>query len=84
VDKVSLFEYHLLKYVYVLSHYDHALKDKRLREAVDLLMSRQDSQGRWAIDKPYRGWQEFEFGKKDSPSKWAPLNALRVLKRLYS
>jgi len=72
-----------LKYVYILSHYDYAWKDKRLREAVDLLISKQDSQGRWAIDKPYRGWEEFEFGKKGSSSKWATLNALRALKRIF-
>lgn len=82
--RYPLFEYHLLKYVYILSHYDYALKDKRLIEAVDSLMSKQDSQGRWAISKPYRGWEEFEFGKRGSPSKWATLNALRVLKKIYS
>ena len=82
--KYPLFEYHLLKYVYVLSHYDYALKDRRLIEAIDLLISKQDTQGRWVIDKPYTGWEEFEFGKKGCPSKWATLNALRVLKRLYS
>ena len=82
--RYPLFEYHLLKYVCILSHYDYALKDKRLREAVDLLISKQDTQGRWAIDKPYTGWEEFEFGKKGSPSKWATLNALRVLKRLHN
>jgi hypothetical protein len=75
--RYPLFEYHPLKYVYILSHYDYALKDKRLSEAVDLLMSKQDSQGHWAIDKPYRGWEEFEFGRKGSPSKWVTLNALR-------
>ncbi len=80
--RYPLFEYHLLKYVYVLAHYDYALKDKRLREAADLLISKQDNQGRWAIDKPYQGWDEFEFGKKCNPSKWATLNALRVLTRL--
>lgn len=80
--RYPLFEYHLLKYVYILSHYDYALEDNRLKEAVGLLMSMQDSQGRWAIDKPYRGWEEFEFGEKGRPNKWATLNALRVLKRL--
>jgi len=82
--RYPLFEYHLLKYVYVLSHYDYALTDNRLREAVDLLISKQDTQGHWVIDKPYPGWEEFEFGKKGSPSKWATLNALRVLKRICS
>ncbi len=76
--RYPLFEYHLLKYAYILSHYDLVLKDKRFREAVELLMSKQDSRGRWKIDKPYRGWEELEFGKEGSPSKWATLNALRV------
>ena len=67
--RYPLFEYHLLRYVYVLSVYDHAVKDERFREAADLLMSKQDDKGRWAIDKPYRGWEEFEFGKKGTPNK---------------
>lgn len=81
--RYPLFEYHLLKYVYVLSHYDHALKDDRFREAVELLISKRDSQGRWIIDKPYRGWEELEFGKEGCPSKWATLNSLRILKRTF-
>jgi len=81
--RYPLFEYHVLRYVYVLSHYDNAVRDGRFGEAADLLMSKQDDKGRWAIDKPYRGWEEFEFGKKGSPSKWATLDALRVSKRLH-
>jgi len=80
--RYPLFEYHLLKYVYILSHYDHALRDERFREAADLLLSKQDNQGRWIIDKPYKGWEDFEFGQKGKPSRWATLNALRVLKRM--
>jgi len=82
--RYPLFEYYLLKHVYTLSYYDYTLKDKRLREAADILMLKQDSRGRWTIDKPYRGWGEVEFRKKGSPSKWVTLNTLRVLKRLYN
>jgi hypothetical protein len=81
--RYPLFEYHLLKYTYILSHYDHAIRDKRLREAVDLLISKQDDQGRWLIDKPYKGWNGFEFGKKGNPSRWVTLDALRTLKNVY-
>ncbi len=81
--RYPLFEYHLLKYTYVLSHYDYAVKDERLREAVNLLISKQDDRGRWSIDKPYRGWNDFEFGKKRNPSKWVTLDALRTLKNVY-
>lgn len=81
--RYPLFEYHLLKYTYILSHYDHAVKDERFREAVTLLISKQDDRGRWSIDKPYRGWNDFEFGKKGIPSRWVTLDALRTLKNIY-
>jgi len=56
--------------------------DPRLDDAVALLLSKQDAQGRWKLEYTYHGklWQDVE--KQGRPSKWVTLRALRVLKRL--
>ena len=54
--------------------------DSRLAGAVDLVRSKQDSQGRWANEYAYadKTWVPFEADR--SPSKWVTLRACRVLK----
>ena len=56
--------------------------DPRLRPAIDLLLSKQDEQGRWTMEYTYNGktWTDVEI--KGQPSKWVTLRALRVLKRV--
>lgn len=55
-------------------------KDPRLSNALELILSKQDDQGRWKLENTLnRMWVEIE--KKKEPSKWVTLRALRVLKR---
>lgn len=56
-------------------------RDPRLANALDLLLSKQDRQGRWKMSYAYKGktWADVEATRK--PSKWVTLRALRVLKR---
>jgi hypothetical protein len=59
-------------------------KDRRMQEAVDLVVSKQDAQGRWKLEDTFNGRFQVNIERKDKPSKWVTLNALRVLKRYYS
>jgi hypothetical protein len=59
-------------------------RDERMQEAVDLVVSKQDSQGRWNLDDTFSGRFQVNIERKGKPSKWITLNALRVIKRLYS
>lgn len=56
--------------------------DPRLIPALDLMLSKQDAQGRWKMEYTYNGktWADLEQKKK--PSKWVTLRALRVLRRV--
>lgn len=56
--------------------------DERLSEAIDILLSKQDEQGRWMLEKSFAGKMHVELEEKGKPSKWITLNALRVVKRL--
>lgn len=58
--------------------------DPRLKSALDLVLSKQDEQGRWKMEYTYKGKSWADIEKKGQPSKWVTLRALRVLKGAYS
>jgi hypothetical protein len=55
-------------------------RDRRLRPAIQWLLSLQDARGRWQNQKSYAGklWADVE--KQGAVSKWVTLRACRVLK----
>lgn len=55
--------------------------DPRLAEAVELVLSKQDEQGRWKMEYSYNGKMWADVESKGKPSKWVTLRALRVLKK---
>jgi len=54
-------------------------QNPRLANALALVISKQNQQGRWLLEHTYMDIQE----KKGQPSKWVTLRALRVLKAAY-
>jgi len=56
--------------------------DNRMQEAIDLVISKQDKQGRWKLENTYNHRFHTNIEQKDKVSKWVTLHALRVLKRL--
>lgn len=55
-------------------------QDPRLANALALIRSKQDAQGRWPLEYGYSGKTWVDFGAKKQPNKWVTLRALRVLK----
>lgn len=55
-------------------------KDERMKEAIDLVVSRQNEQGRWVLERTYNNRFLASIETKGKPSKWLTLNAMRVLK----
>jgi hypothetical protein len=54
--------------------------DARVAEAVDLVASKRDADGRWALDAQYPGVMPVETDEgAGRPSRWITLRALRVL-----
>ncbi len=55
--------------------------DPRMDEAIDLLRSRQQSDGRWLLENTHPGAVHFALEEGDGrPSRWNTLRALRVLR----
>ena len=58
--------------------YEH---DSRYASLLTLILERQDNQGRWLCGSVSRTWP---IEKRNRPSKWVTLDALRVLKRAFN
>ena len=57
-----------------------AVPDARLAEAIDLVASKRDANGRWPLDARYDGNLPIELDDGvGRPSRWITLRALRVL-----
>jgi hypothetical protein len=54
-----------------------------MQEAIDIVVSKQDNEGRWILENTFNGRYQVNIEKKGEPSKWITLNALRTLKRFY-
>ena len=54
--------------------------DERMAEAIELVESKRDPDGRWPLEVRYRGNLPIDFGESEGqPSRWNTLRALRVL-----
>jgi hypothetical protein len=54
--------------------------DERVAEAIELVESKRDSDGRWLLETKYPGVMPVEMDEGESqPSRWITLRALRVL-----
>jgi hypothetical protein len=59
-------------------------KDERMQDAVDILISKQNKDGKWILERTFNGRFITNIEQKGEPSKWITLNALKVLKRYYN
>lgn len=59
-------------------------KDKRMQETIELVVSKQNSQGIWKLENTFNGRYQTNIERKGEDSKWITLHALRALKKFYS
>ncbi|MBL8098745.1 MAG: hypothetical protein JNK81_06160 [Anaerolineales bacterium] len=55
--------------------------DERIADAIEVVMSKRDNDGKWILDVQYEGIMPVEINEGEGkPSRWNTLRALRVLK----
>lgn len=54
--------------------------DDRMEDALDVLLKKQRSDGRWPLQQKHPGKSHFDMETVGQPSRWNTLRALRVLK----
>lgn len=59
-------------------------RDERMQDAVDMVVEKQDKEGRWVMRNSYNGRMAASIERKGKLSKWVTLKALKVLKRFYA
>jgi hypothetical protein len=59
-------------------------RDERLQDAINLVISKQDEQGRWKMEKSWNSRLLVSLEKDNKPSKWVTLQALKTLKGINS
>jgi hypothetical protein len=58
-------------------------RDTRMREAIDLVLSKRDEDGRWLLEQTFNGRFQVNIERKGKPSKWITLNALKALRKFF-
>lgn len=79
--KAPFIWYDLLHVLDVLSRFPWLGDDPRLEDAISVLESKADPEGRFTIESVGTAWNNWEFGQKRVPSRWLTLLAWRVLNR---
>jgi len=60
------------------------IKDERMQETIDMVVSKQMKDGRWEMRSTFNEKMLCNIDVKNEASKWITLRALRVLKRYYN
>ncbi len=81
--KYPYFGFSVISALDALVHLGHTIEEPKIAAAGDYLLSRQSPDGTWPLDDAWAG-SPVNFGRPGEPNKWLTLDALRVLKRLYS
>ncbi len=55
--------------------------DNRMKAAIDVILKKRKSDGRWNVQAAHPGRVHFEMEKAGKPSRWNTLRALRILKQ---
>lgn len=63
---------------------EFGVKDERMQESIDLVISTRRDDGRWLLKNTYNGKMIYDIEEKGKASRWITLRAARVLKRFYS
>lgn len=80
--KYPLIGYHILAYASILARYPVARNDRRLKDVARRILEKQERDGRYRAESVFKHFADFEFGKKNQPSKWITLHALWTIKQV--
>ncbi|HEY95464.1 MAG TPA: hypothetical protein G4O15_11070 [Dehalococcoidia bacterium] len=79
--KAPLIWYDILHVLDVLTLYTRAIDDPPLKDMLEVIRVKVDTQQRFTPESIWKVWSEWDFGQKKEPSAWITFLALRILKR---
>ena len=60
---------------------DSGIKDKRMQDPIEKILSKQNDEGRWNLEATFNGRFQVNIEVKGKPSKWITYRAMNVLKK---
>ena len=82
--KAPFIWYDILHVSDVLSQFNWLRKDSRMRELIDILMSKANDEGKFIPESIWMAWKGWDFAQKKQPSRWLTFLVLRIFKRIGS
>lgn len=79
--KAPFIWYDILHILDVLSQFRWLSTDGRMREMMEIVISKADDRGRYIPESEWQAWKEWDFGQKKHSSRWLTFLILRILKR---
>jgi hypothetical protein len=79
--KAPLIWYDILHVLDILTLSPQAIEDPRLKEMLDVILEKGDTQKRFTPESIWQAWSEWDFGQKQEPSTWITFLVHRILKR---
>ena len=73
-----MYQTDILEILDILSRLE--IKDERMQDAIDIIVTKQNKQGRWILENTFNGRFITNIETKGKPSKWITLKSLNVLK----
>ncbi|MEI7616824.1 MAG: hypothetical protein WCJ54_08945, partial [Actinomycetota bacterium] len=80
--KAPLIWYDIVPVLDVLSRFDYSRQKLQVREMLDIVTARHDSEGRYTPESIWLDWKEWDFGQKKQPSQYLTFLVYRILKRM--
>ncbi len=81
--KYPYFGFSVISALETLARLGYTLEEPRIAAAIEYLLSRQLSDGAWPLDESWPG-SPIDFGQPGEPNRWLTLDAVRLIKLLWS
>lgn len=80
--KAPLVWYDIIHVLDVLSRFAYSRQKNQVKEMLDIVVAKQDSEGKYRPESVWQDWKGWDFGQKSQPSKYLTFLVYRILKRM--
>jgi hypothetical protein len=80
--KAPLVWYDIIGMLDVLSRFDYSQQKDQVKEMLDIVIARQDADGKYTPESVWQDWKGWDFGQKKKPSEYLTFLVYRILNRI--
>jgi hypothetical protein len=80
--KAPLVWYDIIHVLDVISRFNYAQQNSQVKEMLDIVMAKQNAEGKYIPESVWLDWKGWDFGQKSQPSEYLTFLIYRILKRM--